>query len=130
MLSSKIVSSHDCGYNATPRSLQGQIPRTRRFVTTAKDDEIFGTTSQAEHEQGVEITGGAGADSDGRYGLSGRTSSQECIIRGEPSFGMASSVIELEPVEPAPVHPAGISKTVEFEVQVSQSRMGNRSPPS
>lgn len=126
MLSSKIVSGKDRGYDVSPRSQLAGTPRTRRFVTNAKDDQIYGTSSQAEHEQAVEITGGAAVDPG--HSRSGTTSSRERIIhRSEPSFGMAPSDVDLGFMEPNQDQPTGINKTVEFEVQVSESSIWNRS---
>ena len=67
----------------------------------------------------VEVHGGA---ADSGYG---RANSQERIIRPK-SFGTAASDAELDAIDAGRV---GISKTVEFEVELSEPRIQTRSPP-
>jgi hypothetical protein len=108
MLSSKVVSTNQ-SYNLSSHSRPGRSSQPRQFVTGGKDSIAF-STSRAEHV--VEVHGGA---EDSGYG---RTSSQERIFRDE-SFGMAASDVDLGTMDSRRV---GINKTVEFEVEVSESR--------
>lgn len=76
-------------------------------------------TSRVEHV--VEVRGGGG----GAAGSgSGKTSPQERIIHGGSPVGIGASDIPLDAMDPRRV---GISRTVEFEVEVSHD---HRSSPA
>jgi hypothetical protein len=94
---------------------RGRLSHISKFVTGERDQEIF-PTNQAEHI--VEIHGGA---ADSGYG---RTNIQERIIRAG-LFGMAGSDVNLDAIDARRV---GISKTVEFDVEVSEWRIEGCSP--
>ncbi|KAG7284853.1 hypothetical protein NEMBOFW57_009468 [Staphylotrichum longicolle] len=89
------------------------IMMLRHFVSGGREEVAF-----TPNQHVVEVHGGA---ADSGYG---RTSSQERIIRPNP-FGTAASDADLDAIDAGQV---GISKTVEFEVEVSESRSEARSP--
>jgi hypothetical protein len=100
-------------YNVSSRSQRGRSTRLRQFGTGQRDEEAF-----PPNQHTVEVHGGAGGSG---YG---RTSSQERIIRAK-SVGTAASDGEVDVVD---ARRAGISKTVEFEVEVSSLRTKTHSP--
>ncbi|KAG7284838.1 hypothetical protein NEMBOFW57_009453 [Staphylotrichum longicolle] len=79
------------------------IMMLRHFVSGGREEVAF-----TPNQHVVEVHGGA---ADSGYG---RTSSQERIIRPNP-FGTAASDADLDAIDAGQV---GISKTVEFEVEV------------
>lgn len=114
MLSSKVVFINQL-HSVSLDSRQTR-PSCKRQLATCGVDSVAFPTSQVGRV--VEIHGAA-AESE-----HGRMSSQAHIISGG-SFGMVASDIDLDTVNPRQV---GISKTVEFEVGVSELRIEARSP--
>ena len=112
LLASKVVFTNQ-SYDISSRSQRGRSTHLRQFGTGQRDEEAFPTNQHT-----VEVHGGAVGSG---YG---RTSSQERIIRAK-SIGTAASDADMEVVDARRV---GISKTVEFEVEVSESRIKTRSP--
>jgi hypothetical protein len=133
MLSSKVVYVNQKQYPASPHHARysGKTPSgIGGGRSGGKDDAskmTFPTSNRTEHV--VEVHGGSratGAASRHRR----RASSEERIFSGRAeSSGMANSDVELDAMEPSG---QGISKTVEFEVEVSKSRrsMEPCPPPS
>ncbi|KAL8372536.1 hypothetical protein RB595_002053 [Gaeumannomyces hyphopodioides] len=106
MLSSKVVSTNPSNYDASRGSRQARSSRKRQ-APDGKDDMKLQAGGRVERV--VEVRGGAGP-------AFGKTSSQERIIHNGSPFGTAASDIALGAMDPKRV---GISKTVEFEVEVS-----------
>lgn len=106
MLSSKVVSTNHTNYYASRGSRQARSSRKKQAPD--REDMKF-PAGPSRVERVVEVRGGAAGP-----GI-GKTSSQERIIHDGSPFGIAAD-IALDTMDPKRV---GISKTVEFEVEVS-----------
>lgn len=112
ILASKVVLNNQ-SYEISSRSRGGQSSHRRQFVSGGREEVAF------PPDQHVVKVQGSAADS-----TYGRTSSQERIIHPK-SFGTAAWDGDLDAMDAGRV---GISKTVEFEVEVSELRIQARSP--
>ncbi|KAK4234714.1 hypothetical protein C8A03DRAFT_47020 [Achaetomium macrosporum] len=131
MLSSKVVHTSQRQYSVSPQQARSYGKRRSAMgggLGGAKDHDdgamSFPTHSQTEHI--VEVHGGRSAAAS-RHRR--RASSEERIFGGgAESSGMAHSEVELDAMEPSGRAP-GISKTVEFEVEMSEPRTTEPRPP-
>lgn len=114
ILSSKVVFTNQT-YDIPFRSGQGQFSDTRQFIACERDEAVF-PAHQSEHT--VVVHGGAANSG------SGGESSKERSIRAEP-FGRAAGDVSLDAIG---ARQAGIRRTVEFDVEVSESKIEARSP--